>query len=54
VNPLQRTLEVLRLSGSTPDQWLSVGVFRDQAKVRAEPFDAFELDLGVLWQDVLL
>lgn len=50
VNPLQRTLEVLRLSHETPDQWFSLGVFRDEANVRAEPFAAFELQLGVLWQ----
>ena len=54
VNPLQRTLEVLRLSSETPRQWLTLGVFRDDAKVRAEPFEAFELDLAVLWQDVEL
>jgi Uma2 family endonuclease len=54
VNPLQHTLEVLRLSPDTPSQWLMLGVFTDDAKVRAEPFDAFELDLAVLWQDVEL
>jgi Uma2 family endonuclease len=54
VNPLQHTLEVLRLSSQHPREWLSSGVFRDDAKVRAEPFDAFELELGVLWQDVRL
>jgi len=54
VNPLLRTLEVVRLSSGTPDQWISVGVFRDDAKVRVEPFEAFELELGVLWQDVRL
>jgi Uma2 family endonuclease len=54
VNPLQHTLEVLRLSVETPQQWLSLGVYRDGAKVRAEPFEAFELDLAILWQDVQL
>jgi Uma2 family endonuclease len=54
VNPLQHTLEVLKLSTERPSQWLSLGVFRDDAKVRAEPFEAFELDLAVLWQDVRL
>lgn len=54
VNPLQRTLEVLRLSAETPSQWLTLGVFRDDDKVRAEPFEAFELDLAVLWQNVSL
>ncbi len=28
-----------------------LGVHRDDAKVRAEPFDAFELDLAILWAD---
>lgn len=54
VNPLQRTLEALRLSAERPREWLTLGVFRDDAKVRAEPFEAFELDLAVLWQDVRL
>ena len=54
VNPLLHTLEVLRLSASNPHQWLSLAVFRDGAKVRAEPFEAFELDLAILWQDVQL
>jgi Uma2 family endonuclease len=54
VNPLQRTLEVLRLSAKTPKQWLSLGVFRDDARVRADPFEVFELELGVLWEGVRL
>jgi Uma2 family endonuclease len=54
VNPIQRTLEVLRLSSDQPGQWLTLGLFRDDAKVRAQPFEAFELDLAVLWQDVQL
>jgi Uma2 family endonuclease len=52
VNPLQHTLEVLRLSAETPTQWTTLGVFADDEKVRAAPFDALELDLAVLWQDV--
>ncbi len=54
INPLQRILEVLRLSAEVPASWTTTGVFRDDAKVRAEPFEAFELDLAVLWQDVRL
>lgn len=54
VNPLQRTLEVLRLSQERPRQWLAQGVFTDAAKVTANPFEALELDLAVLWQDVKL
>jgi hypothetical protein len=29
-------------------------VWKDDARVRAEPFDAFELELGILWADVEL
>jgi Uma2 family endonuclease len=54
VNPLQHTLEILRLSAEKPTQWTTLGVFIDDAKVRAEPFADFELDLAVLWQDVRL
>ena len=51
VNPLLRTLEVMRLDGGL---WKLVDVARDAAKVRAEPFDAIELDLAILWADVEL
>jgi Uma2 family endonuclease len=51
VDPLQRTLEVLRLEG---DRWLLLGVEREAALVRAEPFDAITLELGALWADVVL
>jgi Uma2 family endonuclease len=54
VNPLLRTLEVVRLSAEAPEQWTTLGVFRDDARVRAAPFEAFELELGILWQDVRL
>lgn len=54
VNPLQRTLEVIRLSIEQPGRWITLGVFRDDAKVRAEAFDAIELDLSILWADVRL
>ena len=51
VDPLQRTLEVLRLEGS---RWLLIGTWRDEARVRAEPFDAVELELAALWHRVVL
>jgi Uma2 family endonuclease len=51
VDPLQRTLEVLRLG---EDGWTVRGAWRDDARVRAEPFDAIELELAVLWADVVL
>ena len=41
-----RTLEILR---ATPDGWLIVAVYRGDVRVRAEPFDAIELDLAVVW-----
>jgi Uma2 family endonuclease len=49
VDPLQRTLEVLRREGS---KWLIIDVFVGDTAVRAEPFDAIALELGVLWADV--
>jgi Uma2 family endonuclease len=52
VNPLQQTLEILRLSPAKPAEWTSLAVFTDDAKVRAEPFESFELELAVLWQGV--
>lgn len=49
VNPKLRTLEVLRLHES---RWVVVATHRDDEVVRAEPFDAIELALAVLWADV--
>ena len=49
VTPLARTLEALRRQGP---YWLTVGVHKDDDRVRAEPFDAIELDLAVLWADL--
>jgi Uma2 family endonuclease len=51
VDPLERIVEVLRLQSR---EWLIVNVFEGSAKVRAVPFDAIELDLGILWADVEL
>lgn len=51
VDPLLRTLEALRHDGG---RWTLLGTWRDEARVRAEPFDAIELELGVLWQRVVL
>jgi hypothetical protein len=42
-----RTFEVYRL---TPEGWLHVATFTGDDRVRAEPFDAVELDLSLLWQ----
>lgn len=46
VDPIARTLEAFRLAGAN---WTLIGVWRDSAAVRVEPFDAIELELGVLW-----
>jgi Uma2 family endonuclease len=48
VKPSDRTLEVFRLHEGA---WTIVGVWEDAAAVRAEPFEAVELDLGRLWVD---
>jgi Uma2 family endonuclease len=46
IDPLEQYLEVLRLDGDT---YRIVATHVAEAKVRAEPFDAIELDLAVLW-----
>jgi Uma2 family endonuclease len=46
IDPLARTLEILRLTDS---QWLELNSYEGDAAVRAEPFDAIELDLSALW-----
>jgi len=46
VDPLAKTLEVYRLE---MPGYLRVGTWRDDARLRAEPFDAIELELGALW-----
>jgi Uma2 family endonuclease len=46
LDPLRRTLEVLaRESGA----WSPIGMHEGEARVRAMPFDAIELELGILW-----
>ena len=47
IDPLAQTLEVLRLDAG---RWVVAGNFANDAKVRAEPFDAVELELGLLWE----
>lgn len=51
VNPLDHTLEALRLESG---RYTILAVWRDTARVRAEPFEVFELDLSILWADVQL
>ncbi len=47
LDPSQRLLEILRLDG---DSYRLVGVHAEDAVVRAEPFDAIELHLAMLWE----
>lgn len=46
VDPIERTLEVLVLSG---ERWLLHGTYRDAQLVAAPPFDTVPLELGALW-----
>jgi Uma2 family endonuclease len=46
VDPLQETLEIFQLKNS---RWLLLATDGGDEKVRAEPFDAIEIDLTHLW-----
>ena len=46
VDPLQQTLEVFELQAV---RWTLLATYGANARVRAEPFAAVELDLGSLW-----
>jgi Uma2 family endonuclease len=46
VNPVHRTLEVLRLEAG---RWVLIGTHEGDSRVQAEPFDAIDLDLALLW-----
>jgi Uma2 family endonuclease len=46
VDPLQQTLEVFRL---IEGHWSTIAVHSGDAVVRAEPFEAIELSLSLLW-----
>lgn len=46
IDPIARTVEILRLDTGG---WLIVATFSDLDVVRAEPFEAIELDLSLLW-----
>ena len=48
VNPAERTLEVLRLRDGA---WTILAVHAGDELVRAEPFEALELDLARLWPE---
>jgi Uma2 family endonuclease len=46
IDPTPRTLEVFRLDNGS---WRLVATYEGDAKVRAEPFEAIELELSFLW-----
>ena len=46
INPASRTLEIFRRSGAG---WVLVTTYAEDEVVRAEPFEAIELDLLLLW-----
>jgi Uma2 family endonuclease len=47
IDPLAQTLEAFRLDGET---YRLMGTWRDEARVRIEPFEALELELALLWR----
>jgi len=51
VEPLLRTLEVFRLESARS---VLLDTWSDDALVRAEPFEAIELELAALWQHVVV
>ena len=48
VDPIARTLEVLHREGG---RWTIVSTWSGLVTVRAQPFDAIDLDLSLLWED---
>jgi Uma2 family endonuclease len=46
LDPVLKTLEVFRLESS---RWILVDTFAEDERVRAEPFDALELELSIVW-----
>ena len=49
IHPRLRTVEVLR---NLDGKWLAVAVYGDDEQIRAEPFEALELELATLWTDL--
>jgi Uma2 family endonuclease len=48
VDPLQRRIEVLRRDGT---DWLPIAIVEGQRSIRAEPFDAIDIELALMWDD---
>jgi hypothetical protein len=49
MDPVARTLEVLRLHQGG---WFIAGIYKDDDKVRAEPFETVEIDLSLIWGEL--
>ncbi len=47
IDPDVQTLGAFRLNDTS--QWVFVAAFKGKENVRAEPFQAVELELGALW-----
>jgi len=47
VEPLQRTLEIYRLESG---RWVVAGSYAGAQRVRAQPFEAIEIDLSPWWR----
>lgn len=47
VHPVRRTVEVFRLYRR---RWKTLATHHDHERIRAEPFEALELDLALLWR----
>jgi Uma2 family endonuclease len=50
VDPLAHTLEVLRLDDG---RWTILSTWSGLVTVRAQPFEAIDLDLSLLWEDAV-
>jgi Uma2 family endonuclease len=48
IDPEAKLLEVWRLE---KEKWMRIATWADNARVRAEPFDAVELELATLWEE---
>ena len=46
IDPIARSLEAMSLDAG---RWTKLERYEGEAKVRAAPFDAIELELGTLW-----
>jgi Uma2 family endonuclease len=49
IDPVHKQLEVCRL---VDGKWLQLGIFGGEEKVRAEPFEAVEIDMTEWWEGI--